>query len=218
MRFKAHKYGAVALAVTLSLTFASADLFSAFAQSLSPDETTIDTATQPLPDGDAPVAPIFISREVVQAIPATERDSRHGAADTLADLVERTEVDSSLSEQMQCLAGAVYFESRGEPLAGQLAVAQVVINRAGSGSFPQSYCGVVHQRGQFSFVSNGAMPRISTETLAWQRAKAIARIAHEGLWESEAGDSLYFHANYVHPSWSNRKIARATISRHVFYR
>lgn len=218
MRFKAHKYGAVAVAATLSLTFASADMFSAFAQSLDPDETTTDTATQALSSGDTQAAPIFISREVVQPLPANEQAPQPGAASSLADLVARAGADSTLSEQMQCLAGAVYFESRGEPLAGQLAVAQVVINRAGSGRFPQSYCGVVHQRGQFSFVSNGAMPRISTESLAWQRAKAIARIAHDGLWESEAGDSLYFHANYVRPGWSNRKTARATINRHIFYR
>ena len=214
MRFKAHKYGAVAIAATLSLTFAGADMSGAFAQSL--DQS--DTATQPLSGEDTPVAPIFISREVIQPIPASELETRPDNAGSLADLVARTEGDTGLSEQMQCLAGAVYFESRGEPLAGQLAVAQVVINRAGSERFPQSYCDVVHQRGQFSFVSNGAMPRIRTESPAWQRAKAIARIAHEGLWESEAGDSLYFHARYVRPDWSNRKIARATISRHIFYR
>lgn len=218
MRFKAHKYGAVAIAATLSLTFVGAGMSGAFAQSLDQSLDRGDTATQASPSGDAPVAPIFISREVVQPIPAAEQDAEPTSGASLAELVARTEADSNLSEQMQCLAGAVYFESRGEPLAGQLAVAQVVINRAGSASFPQSYCGVVHQRGQFSFVSNGAMPRIRTETLAWQRAKAIARIAHEGLWESEAGDSLYFHARYVRPNWSNRKVARATISRHVFYR
>lgn len=218
MRFRAHKHGAVAVAATLSLTFAGADMSGAFAQSLDQDETTLDMAARALPAGDEPVAPIFISREVVQPIPASEPESQPDAAGSLAELVARTEAGSGLSVQMRCLAGAVYFESRGEPLAGQLAVAQVVINRAGSGRFPQSYCGVVHQRGQFSFVRDGAMPHIRTESSAWQRATAIARIAHQGLWESEAGDSLYFHARYVRPSWSSRKIARATISRHVFYR
>ena len=124
----------------------------------------------------------------------------------------------SLSEEMQCLAGAVYFESRGEPLAGQLAVAQVIINRAEDRRFPSSYCGVVFQRSQFSFVKNGHMPRIRTGTLAWKRAQAVARIAHRGLWDSEASDALYFHANYVRPSWSRRKVALATIDTHVFYR
>ena len=107
---------------------------------------------------------------------------------------------------------------RGEPLSGQLAVAQVVINRADSSRFPSSYCGVVYQRAQFSFVRSGAMPRINTGSNAWKRAKAIARIAHEGMWESEAEDALYFHAKYVSPSWSRKKTARATINQHIFYR
>ena len=119
---------------------------------------------------------------------------------------------------MECLAGAIYFESRGEPVAGQLAVAQVIVNRAESGQFPESYCGVVFQRSQFSFVKGGAMPSIRRGSSAWKRAKAVARIAHEGLWDSQAADSLYFHAKYVRPSWSRKKVARATINTHIFYR
>ena len=71
---------------------------------------------------------------------------------------------------------------------------------------------------QPSDVRGGTMPSIDRHSLAWQRASAIARIAHEGLWDSQAGDALYFHARSVHPSWSRTKIARATISSHVFYR
>src|SRR3546814_1697830 len=67
---------------------------------------------------------------------------------------------STIDPELRCLAGAVYFESRGESLAGQLAVAHVIINRAESGRFPSSYCGVVHQRSQFSFVRGGKMPSI----------------------------------------------------------
>ena len=62
------------------------------------------------------------------------------------------------------------------------------------------------------------MPRIKTGSTAWKRAKAIARIAHQGLWDSEAHDALYFHAKYVKPSWARKKIARATIDTHIFYR
>ena len=62
------------------------------------------------------------------------------------------------------------------------------------------------------------MPRIRTGSGAWKRAKAIARIAHRGLWDSRASDALYFHANYVRPKWSRRKVALATIDTHVFYR
>jgi spore germination cell wall hydrolase CwlJ-like protein len=119
---------------------------------------------------------------------------------------------------MRCLAGAIYFESRGEPLEGQLAVGQVIVNRADSELFPDDYCGVVTQRSQFSFVRNGHLPEPNKASAAWNRARAIAQIAHQGLWDSRADDSLYFHATYVKPSWSRRKVARATISRHVFYR
>ena len=119
---------------------------------------------------------------------------------------------------MQCLAGAVYFESRGEPIEGQLAVAQVIINRAESTVFPSDYCGVVTQRSQFSFVKNGRIPTNRSKAAAWERARKIARIAHEGMWDSEAGDSLYFHATYVRPSWARKKVARATIKTHIFYR
>ena len=101
---------------------------------------------------------------------------------------------------------------------GQLAVAQVIVNRSESGLFPRDYCGVVYQKSQFSFVRGGKMPGIKRGSAAWTRAKAIARIAHEGLWDSKAGDALFFHARYVKPSWSRTKIARATIDSHIFYR
>ena len=153
--------------------------------------------------------------EVTQPLPT---ESTSPSAASLSQLVEAMPHGAGLSREMECLAGAIYFESRGEPLAGQLAVGQVVVNRAESGRFPGDYCGVVYQKSQFSFVRGGTMPRIDRGSLAWKRASAIARIAHEGLWNSEAGDSLYFHAKYVKPSWSRTKIARATIDTHIFYR
>ena len=169
------------------------------------------------------MVPVFVEKEVVQELPAAEAVSNNSAdaapqADSLRELVAAMPAGSQLSDELQCLAGAVYFESRGEPLDGQLAVAQVIINRAEDRRFPSSYCSVVYQRAQFSFVKHGRMPRIKTGSRAWQRAHAIARIAHRGLWDSEASDALYFHANYVRPSWSRRKVALATIDTHVFYR
>lgn len=165
------------------------------------------------------VVPVFVENEVVQPLPEEKAEAPLDiAAPSLSALVARMPDRETLSPEMECLAGAVYFESRGEPLAGQLAVAQVVINRAESNLFPESYCGVVFQRAQFSFVRGGTMPRIRRNSAAWKRAKAVARIAHEALWESEAADSLYFHAKYVKPSWSRKKQARATIDTHIFYR
>lgn len=207
-----------AVAAGIVLTFAGAETSGAFAQESdpAPEPTT-------LPDE---VMPVFVAKPVVQPIPAdnvpgddfSDISDQGASATSLHALVSATPTDGALSEELHCLAGAVYFEARGEPLAGQLAVAQVVINRSESRQFPASYCGVVHQRSQFSFVKNGRMPNIRQGSSAWQRAKAIARIAHQGMWESEADDSLYFHANYVRPGWSRSKQARARISTHIFYR
>ena len=218
MARKTHFAGA-AIVATLAVTLASAELSGANAQ--QGVETESDTAASAVLVTEETV-PMFVSEEVVQPLPDPETIEETNAeapkASSLVELVRTIDTSAPLSNEMECLAGTVYFESRGEPLNGQLAVAQVVINRAESSTFPSSYCGVVYQRSQFSFVKGGSMPRIRRGSAAWQNAKAIARIAHEGHWESEAGDSLYFHAKYVRPSWSYRKTKRATISTHIFYR
>ena len=135
--------------------------------------------------------------------------------DTLAELVAATPRPADLDDELRCLAGAVYFESRGESLAGQLAVAHVVINRAKSGRFPKSLCGVVHQPSQFSFVRGGRMPAIRNGA-QWNNAVAIAQIARDGSWKTQAPGALFFHARYVSPRW--RKTRVASIDNHIFYR
>ena len=208
-------FGLAAGAAATIATFAGAEETGAQAAQAAADTTTEETV---LTDE---IVPVFVSEEVVQELPeeaATEISGNQPEANSLRDLVAAMPAAGELSEEMRCLAGAVYFESRGEPLAGQLAVAQVVINRAESTSFPSSYCGVVYQRAQFSFVRGGSMPSVKTGSEAWIRAKAIARIAHQGLWDSEAEDSLYFHATYVKPRWASRKTRRAAINTHIFYR
>ncbi|MXP47873.1 cell wall hydrolase [Altererythrobacter luteolus] len=219
MARKTHFAGVAAIAATMTVTFASAEISGANAQ--QGIESEIENS-QSLAVTEETV-PVFVAEEVVQPLPAEteteeQADAAAPSASSLKELVAATATQGELSREMHCLAGAVYFESRGEPLAGQLAVAQVIINRTDSDVFPSSYCSVVHQRSQFSFVKNGRMPRVREGSGAWKRAKAIARIAHEGLWESEARDSLYFHANYVRPKWSRQKTARATIKTHIFYR
>ncbi|MEQ8410371.1 MAG: cell wall hydrolase [Erythrobacter sp.] len=227
---KTYSLSAVAIGATASLSFSSADGAEAFAQnSDSPMQAAgtqpIDSQAVETPADGIEIVPqetVFVSEEVVQPLPgegdAAEIPESDIAATSLPELVSMIPQEDRMSEEMSCLAGAVYFESRGEPLAGQLAVAQVVINRAEDSRFPASYCGVVYQRAQFSFVKNGRMPRIRTHTRAWQRAKAIARIAHDGMWESPAGDAVFFHANYVRPKWSYRKQRLAQIDTHIFYR
>lgn len=120
--------------------------------------------------------------------------------------------------EQECLANAVYFEARGEPLRGQLAVAEVVMNRAASGRYPASLCGVVAQPAQFSFVHRGRMPRADRASEAWRRAVGVARVAAEGMAPRLLPTScLWYHANYVSPSWGRRLAQSARIGLHIFY-
>lgn len=204
------KIGAGALATA---TIAVAALFGADQTGAHAEEAAPVAAPVTGAPSEAESLPRFVSYEVVQPLPVAGE-----GAGTLRELVAEMAAGTELSRDMRCLAEAIYFESRGEPLAGQLAVGRVIINRADSGLFPSDYCSVVTQRGQFSFVRGGRIPAVNESSPAWERARAIAHIAHQELWESEAGDALYFHATYVRPRWATRKTARATIDTHVFYR
>lgn len=121
------------------------------------------------------------------------------------------------TDEENCLANAVYFEARGESLEGQLAVAEVVMNRAASGLYPTSYCGVVRQRSQFSFVRRGQMPAADRASDAWQRAVAIARVAEEGAMRVLPDTVLWYHARYVAPRWRRHLAESARIGLHIFY-
>jgi spore germination cell wall hydrolase CwlJ-like protein len=135
---------------------------------------------------------------------------------SLAALVRTHSSSQTLDREQECLAGAVYFESKGEPLDGQLAVAKVIMNRTLSGRFAKSLCGVVMQRGQFSFIRGGVMPAIQRTGAHWKTAVAIAHIAENSLWQPTAANALYFHAKRVAPSWRMTRVA--SIGNHVFYR
>ena len=223
MSRQTYSLSAAAIVAIGSLSFSSVDNAVAFAQDVvaGAGQESIESAD---PASEAvemmPDQPVFVSEEVVQALPQPVMISTAGdyEAGSLSELVNIVDDDGPLSEELRCLAGAVYFESRGEPLAGQLAVAQVVINRADDPRWPVSYCGVVFQRSQFSFVRNGRMPDPAIGSEAWDRARSIARIAHNGMWQSEAAEAVYFHASYVRPRWSRSKTPLAQINTHVFYR
>lgn len=203
--------GLAAFAVALVSVFAPVEAQNAFAQAAP--EVLIAQHTQPPADE---IVPQFVPRAVVQPVTEPAVDTTAKAA-SLRELVGNMSGEEALDEQLECLAGAIYFEARGEPLAGQLAVAEVVVNRAASGRFPASYCGVVTQKSQFSFVKRGRIPAAPTGSALYQRARAIAQIAHRDLWSSEARDALFFHATHVSPGWSGKKMA-ARINNHVFYR
>lgn len=159
----------------------------------------------------APIAPIQPRLQL--AVPATTGYS----ALPLAALVDANSI-GDLDEEATCLATAVYFESKGEPLEGQLAVAQVVMNRAVSGRFPTTLCGVVKQRAQFSFVRGGAFPSFDAGCQAWRKAQAIARIAQKHLVPALPHDVLWYHADYVAPRWREALVVVEKIGAHIFYR
>ena len=138
-------------------------------------------------------------------------------AGDLASMVAQLRGPDAGSRELECLATGIYFESKGEPLAGQLAVGKVIANRAESGGrFPGTYCGVLFQRGQFSFVHGHSLPSVARSNKQWQTAVALAKIVDQDLKESPVGDALFFHARYVAPGWHAKRVA--SIGNHVFYR
>ena len=135
----------------------------------------------------------------------------------LSTMVAELRAPDAGSRELECLATGIYFESKSEPLAGQLAVGKVIANRAQSGGrFPGTYCGVLFQRGQFSFVHGGRLPVVPRSNKQWQTAVALAKIVDQGLQQSSVGNALFFHARYVSPGWRMKRVA--SIGNHVFYR
>ena len=162
------------------------------------------------PDAELPA---LTDEQAAQAPSAPDIDR----SDDLPTMVAELRTGEPGSRELECLATGIYFESKGEPLAGQLAVGQLIANRAESGGrFPSTYCGVLFQRGQFSFVHGGRLPNVSHENRQWQTAVAIARIVDGNLKESKVGNALFFHARYVSPGWRLKRVA--SIGNHVFFR
>lgn len=135
-------------------------------------------------------------------------------------LVDKFATNAALDEQTNCLATAVYFESRGEAVEGQLAVARVVMNRAASGKYPSDWCSVVKQPWQFSFVNphTGAFPQADVNSASWRKAEAVAEIAVTNVVPSITNDVLWYHADYVAPSWRHNLTEVQQIGAHIFYR
>jgi spore germination cell wall hydrolase CwlJ-like protein len=116
-----------------------------------------------------------------------------------------------------CLAQAIYFESRGEPLAGQVAVAEVVLNRVDDPRFPNTVCGVTHQACQFSYVCDGHSDTMKSSQ-ARQRSEKLASLMLAGHARVITDGATYFHSRAVSPSWSRRFTRTTTIGHHMFYR
>jgi len=135
---------------------------------------------------------------------------------------ERAVQDASLA----CLARNIYFEARGEPVAGQFAVAEVTMNRKASRLFPRSVCEVVYQKtwdpirkrhvAAFSWTEFNKLPEPIGED--WQRAQKVAKAVYYNRYTPQLQGALYFHATYIRPEWAKEKRRIARIGRHVFYR
>jgi hypothetical protein len=180
------------------------------------------------------VSPAAIDPEI--KLSALEGAADVGAAgETLADKndVNRLKTpaerlgltDKPRAKAEKCLADAVYFEARGEPLKGQEAVAQVVMNRVFSGFYPDNVCGVVYQNAnrhlacQFTFACEGKDLSRIDEPDMWEQAKRIAKDTLDGkIWLADVGHATHYHAYWVHPSWVHEMKKMYSLGVHTFYR
>jgi spore germination cell wall hydrolase CwlJ-like protein len=205
----------------VALTLASALLLAAGEAS----NTTTDRALQddsilaPMTPAQAAAATAALAATVPADIAAetaaTEIAPEVSKPARLSQLVASIggNADVTSDADLHCLANAVYFEARGEPLDGQLAVAQAIINRVESGRYAKTICGVINQRGQFSFDRR----RTPTAGNDWRTAQAIARIAADDMWHDVTPRAVSFHAARLSPGWKG-KVRIAQIGNHVFYR
>jgi spore germination cell wall hydrolase CwlJ-like protein len=186
----------------------------------SPD-FNFETPALPQEPGVQPMpAEVFMTGETV----ATKGEVT-GSGKRPRTPAERLNLDAkSRAKSEKCLAEAVYFEARGEPKRGQIAVAQVVMNRVFSGFYPNSVCGVVYQNAdrhnacQFTFACDDVKDTIDEPDM-WEQAKEISHDMLDGrMWLPEIGHSTHYHAYWVHPSWVNEMKKLHKIGVHSFYR
>ena len=170
----------------------------------------VDTLTY-TPDASDPAATTEDSSEAVETVvePKLTGD--------LSSMVAQLRSSDPGSRELECLAVGIYFESKSEPLMGQLAVGEVIANRANSnGRFPSTYCGVLFQRSQFSFIRGRSWPAVNKSGRQWQNAVAIAKIVDQDLKDSAADNALFFHAKHVSPRWRLKRVA--SVGSHFFSR
>jgi spore germination cell wall hydrolase CwlJ-like protein len=158
-----------------------------------------------------------------ESVPEQLAYARASAPATVTEL--QGEPMAGLSDkELWCLATGIYFEARGEVYRGQVAVAQVILNRVKDHRYPDTICGVVFQNQnrrnacQFSFACDG-IPETVTERRPWDQAEEIAAKVTSGeLYLTEVGDATHYHATYVRPAWAPRMTKVTQIGLHVFYK
>ena len=177
-------------------------------------------STTPAPSDSTPIEAVALPGDPWRGAPAMGEAAPAGGRVNYAALLDGGES----AQENNCLAEAIYFEARGESDEGQAAVAQVVLNRAASGLYPSTVCGVVYQNRhrwhgcQFSFACEGRSLRV-TEPEAWRNALRIAAEVRNGkTYLSDIAGSTHYHANYVRPRWARRLEKMDVIGHHVFYK
>ena len=179
----------------------------------------VATATTAMTNAIQTVRSTFLPAPAAPSV-ATEAAWLRSGGWGLDALVNRFSTGAPLDEQAHCIAVAVYHEARGESLEGQLAVARVIMNRAASGKYPSSWCGTVKQPWQFSFVNprTGVYPAVNEASASWGKALGITRLAIANAVPTLSNDVLWYHADYVAPSWGRRLARAQKIGTHIFYR
>ena len=167
----------------------------------------VAAAEAPSPVPTLSAAPAVLPAPEAEAAPAapqapTTRPAGEAAQAAISD------------RELQCMTKVILYEAGAESRAGQVAVAQVVMNRAKSGRFPKTVCGVIYQAGQFSSIRSYKAPGGAR----WERAEEIAREVMAGDENSAVGSALYFHATSVRPAYVRSRTRVATVGNHVFYR
>jgi N-acetylmuramoyl-L-alanine amidase len=196
----------IATILGASLVFAP----QAFPQTITASSAMIRPMTGPaimVMPADAP-AP---SEHVV----LSESPPLHAALSLEARVADAGADTDHLDADLDCMAKAVHHEAANQPLKGQLALAQLIMNRVKSPLFPKTICAVVNQAGQF-FHTARYHPHASDDR--WHTAVGIARIAREDAEPALVPGALFYHASYVRPYWAHRRVEVARIGQHVFYR
>ncbi|MEM7215594.1 MAG: cell wall hydrolase [Pseudomonadota bacterium] len=165
----------------------------------------------------SPFSAVLVEEQPVKILPKLNKGDHAWADDPLPK-------NSFSKRQQTCLAQGIYFEARGEPVKGQAAVSQVILNRVRNPHYPNTICGVVYQnkhwynRCQFSFACDRIRDRVKNRKL-YNIAKHVAAETTAGrIWLAQVGSSTHYHATYVNPKW-NRKMKRlGKIGLHIFYR
>ena len=214
--------------ICMSVPFRTAFLVIAALSASSVAPAQVNPAAEPLIAQDSNALPVDAAPAVLPVevavdplAPVTEeaqpQDDKIEPGATLAETVAKLRSSEAGSRELECLAAGIYFESKSEPFAGQLAVGKVIANRANSkGRFPSTYCGVLMQRGQFSFIRGGRWPAVSKSGAQWKNAVSVARIVDADLHDSSIGKALFFHARRVSPGWRLTRVG--AVGNHVFYR